>query len=80
MAGIYPGCSALIFPPFFHPDFFVAHEKFAEYNGEIQKQKGTPYLSAEEYGQLMKEAGFVDLQVIYKLCDHGTYTQGMYAH
>jgi hypothetical protein len=55
----------------------VAYEKFSLYNRQTQAKKGTPFLTTEEYCQMLEEAGFVDLQVTKKFADHGTYSNGM---
>jgi hypothetical protein len=56
----------------------TADEKFLEYHRENEERKGKPYLSAEAQRQFVQDAGFVDIQVIQKWCDHGTYTDGMF--
>jgi hypothetical protein len=61
-----------------HRLFMAADEKFLEYHRENEERKGKPYLRAEEQRQFVQDAGFVDIQVIQKWCDHGTYTKGTF--
>ena len=42
---------------------------------EFHTREGTAAPSAEEYRQLLEDAGFVDINVITELIDYGCYTQ-----
>ena len=55
----------------------VAHGKFVQYIGEAGELKGAPTPTDEEQRQMIRDAGFVDIQVFQKWCDFGTYTNGM---
>jgi len=44
---------------------------------EFHAKEGTAAPSAEEYQQLLEDAGFVDINVITELIDYGCYTQSL---
>lgn len=41
------------------------------------ERRGTPLLSGAKLQKLFEDAGFVDIQVVEKLIDYGTYTNGL---
>jgi hypothetical protein len=50
-----------------------------DWTREFHDKRGTRMLTAEDQRQWLEDAGFVDIQVIEKCTDCGTYTRGMAA-
>jgi len=51
--------------------------EFWTWVNQYQKKKGTPLLTAEMQRRLVEEAGFVDIQVIEKCIDFGSWSEGL---
>ena len=51
--------------------------KFWTWLAQLQKQKGTPILTGEQQKRLVEEAGFIDIEVIEKRIDFGSWSEGL---